>query len=165
MFELRLGAARDYLTLAPGWATHVVSIADPGPAAVPRLAPRFVFVRFEDTERRSVDGPTREHVEEILDFSRELRSDDRLLIHATAGFNRAAAVAVAILVQHDVAVDEALQRIDTLCKGATPNRLICAYADEVLGTGGRIGAALALRNREGKSPLKGDASRGKRLFA
>lgn len=88
-------------------------------------------------------APTREHVEEILAWARELPPDARLLVHCYAGISRSTAAALAIMVQ-DMGRDsigDAIDRLLDIRRSACPNPLITMHADDLLGCGGRLHSA------------------------
>ena len=133
-------------------ATHVLSLLDPGKR--PWLHPstpteNWKLLNFDDIEEPSYDrSPTKEHVERILDWAKNLPVDTVLLVHCEAGVSRSTAAALAILVQYHglEQIDKCVDLLFGVRPEAAPNRLIARYADEILGCNGRLVAAANMLN-------------------
>ncbi len=149
----------DLENLAGTAFTKVISISDAETKAtggsellLRRLFPTaaFHFSYFDDVEFAKLDGPDRNSVYRILNFSRNFTLADKILIHCRAGISRSTAIACAIAVQHSPVGDEkgALEHVRALRPMMLPNFLIIKLADEVLGRDGKLIQAVA-RKRAG----------------
>lgn len=132
--------------------THVLSILDPmepEPAAFADF-PRHdrLTLRFDDVIE-PIPGyapPLPKHVEDILRFGREIGAEalPTLLIHCHAGISRSTAAATALLLQAfpELGAEQALDHIREVRPQAWPNSRMVGFADEQLGRGGTLVAAL-----------------------
>ena len=137
--------------------THVLSILDPDwpdPEAFRAYDQHHrTILRFHDViePRPNLVLPRRDHVEAILAFGRELRppmpdgAAGHLLIHCHAGISRSTAAMAMLLAQLDPQADEdsILGRVVEIRPQAWPNSVMIGFADEALGRGGRLSAAVA----------------------
>jgi predicted protein tyrosine phosphatase len=134
--------------------THVISIweksleQDPKRREIVRLvAPqaRYHFAFFEDTTNRlGPDAPTLADVEKILDFTRKLPAEAKVLVHCQAGVSRSPAIAYAIVCQHSNPGEEGagLDYIKSIRPLIVPNELIVALADQLLQREGQMSLQL-----------------------
>lgn len=88
--------------------------------------------------------PARQHVEALLEFSRAWDGNQPLLIHCWAGISRSMASAYTILCDRlgpgrEEEIAAAMRR---RAPHAQPNRLLVQHADEALGRGGAMLAAV-----------------------
>ena len=131
--------------------THVLSILDPGwpePAAFESFDPHFrATFHFHDAIEPDpgVVMPERSDVDRILAFGREAGDERHLLIHCHAGISRSTAAMLMILAQaHPTETEEAIvDRLLAIRPQAWPNSRMVAFADESLGRGGRLLAAVS----------------------
>jgi predicted protein tyrosine phosphatase len=150
--------------------THILSIHDPELADPPGFTDfpphRRLSLRFNDIiepEPHRV-APSREDVERLLEFGRELAEpppQDRqarphLLIHCHAGVSRSTAAAALILAEAkpDRPARAVFEEIVRLRPRAWPNLRILEFGDRLLGRRGEILAAAAevYRNRLAREP-------------
>lgn len=125
-------------------ATHVLSLLDPGKR--PWLHPSTPLQNwrkwiFEDVIDPSYDrAPTKEQIEQVLEWSAGLPDDAVLLVHCEAGISRSTAVALAILVQkHGLdQIDRCVDLLFGVRPESAPNPLIAKYADQILNCGGKL---------------------------
>ncbi|MBV9290316.1 MAG: protein-tyrosine-phosphatase [Hyphomicrobiales bacterium] len=131
--------------------THVLSILDPGwpePAAFDAFGPhvRATF-RFHDMIEPAPGAllPQKADVAAILAFARDAGDISHLLIHCHAGISRSTASMLMILAQAHPRESErqAADRLVRIRPQAWPNSRMVSFADELLGRGGRLMAALA----------------------
>lgn len=137
--------------------THVVSIWEKNLEdnkgccdLVKAVAPRaeLLFSYFEDMSDPSYPGaPRLQDVQRILDFTRQLPSKAKVLVHCRAGVSRSTAIGYAILCQHSKPGMELenLEHVQSLRDLVFPNRLIVELADKALE---RHGAMLLHLRRE-----------------
>jgi predicted protein tyrosine phosphatase len=154
-FELRIGALHSIGTLVPEFRpTHLLGILDP-PTPEPAIyghepnSRATLLLRFQDIDAGEPDGPTAEHVREIIAFADQVRSAHarapaRLLVHCHAGISRSTASAY-IALARDFGLERANDAFQALLRAAVnpwPNRRLIALADDALGAGGRLLAPL-----------------------
>ena len=131
--------------------THVLSLlgpTSPDPPEFAAFAPhRRLILRFHDViePRSDQNAPTREDVERLLVFGREVSetADAPLLVHCRAGVSRSTAAAALILMQANPAwpASAALDAVAASRPRAWPNLLILEFGDALLGRNGEIAAA------------------------
>ncbi len=136
--------------------THVLSILYPNgqePEAFWTYDPHHrIEMHFNDAIESGpgIELPQARHVEEILAFGnafqRDLaaRREAHLLIHCHAGISRSTAAMTALLMQADPDETEEriFERLVAIRPRAWPNSLMIGFADDLLGRGGRLTAAL-----------------------
>jgi predicted protein tyrosine phosphatase len=136
--------------------THVLSILDPNwpePEAFWAYDPHHrVEMHFNDAIEPGpgIELPQVRHVEEILAFGsafqRDLaaRREAHLLIHCHAGISRSTAAMTTLLMQADPEETEEriFERLVAIRPKAWPNSLMIGFADDLLGRGGQLTAAL-----------------------
>lgn len=149
-----------------GRVSHVLSILDPDwpdPEAFKAWDPhRRTILHFHDAIEPApgIRLPTPEHVRAILAFGRSLAEDasrdasrdereagrdGHLLVHCHAGISRSTAAMAMMMAQAepDAAEDDLVARLHAIREKAWPNLLMIEMADERLGRGGRLTAAVA----------------------
>jgi predicted protein tyrosine phosphatase len=135
--------------------THVLSILDP---LYPEPADFAAYgwherltLRFDDIIEPTPGMvlPQLEHIEELLQFGQGLAAADddplrHLLIHCHAGISRSTASMAALLAEARPQADEdaIFAHIREIRPQAWPNSRMVAMADDLLGRGGRLLAAL-----------------------
>jgi predicted protein tyrosine phosphatase len=132
--------------------SHLLSILDPEHPELadfePSTARRRLILRFHDVivPTPGSVSPEPTHVEAILEFGRKLPDADpaHLLVHCHAGVSRSTAAMTALLAQAhpDVAEADILEHVRSIRPQTWPNSLMIAFADRLLGRGGRLLAAL-----------------------
>ncbi len=88
--------------------------------------------------------PAREHIDALLEFSRRWDASQPLLIHCWAGISRSMASAFTILCDRlgPGREEEIAMAMRRRAPHAQPNRLLVTHADQALGRGGAMVAAL-----------------------
>lgn len=144
-----------------GQVTHILSMVDPddGPS-IPALGvppDRHLVLLCDDVDSRAEAlrrermmpgsrciAPTLLTVKKALAFAKTLPEQATLLIHCGQGISRSPALAFGILcqAQPNLPENEVLQQVMRLRPFASPNALIVAHADELLGRHGRMSQAL-----------------------
>ena len=125
-------------------ATHVLSLLDPG--IRPFLHPKtdknnWLLLHFEDNINEcELNGPTRNDVKHILEWSKMIPADSTLLVHCEAGVSRSTAAALAILVQYNGIdkLDQCILDLLAVRPQACPNPLITKWADDELKCNGKL---------------------------
>lgn len=89
-------------------------------------------------------APSPEHVTAILDFARAWDRNAPMVVHCYAGISRstAAAFVIAAALQPERDESELARELRARSPTATPNPLIVAHADELLGRKGRMVSAI-----------------------
>lgn len=127
---------------------RVISLLGPDQAApdVPGDVARLTL-RFHDIAAPSpgLIAPDQARVEALLAFGRAWTEPGPMVVHCWMGISRSPAAALALACAADPSRDEeeialALRRASPT---ATPNPLIVALADDLLGRGGRLARAAA----------------------
>ncbi len=130
-------------------ATHLIAL----------VSPSTEFERPQETEpdaclhlsfndiaekREGLVAPTREHMRQILNFAASVPASQTLVVHCYAGVSRstASAYAIACARRPDLAESALAARLRTLSPSATPNPLLVAHADALLGREGRMVSAI-----------------------
>ncbi len=149
---LKVGGLHTIDADLPGFRpTHLIGILDPAmpepPAYAHEPASRDALVmRFRDSEAGVDDGPSESHVAAMLVMIERalVAPSGRLLIHCHAGASRSTATAYTALVRRDGAAraEESFAELLRITNKPWPNRTIVQHADELLGAGGRMLAAL-----------------------
>jgi predicted protein tyrosine phosphatase len=125
--------------------SHVLTLLSPDhaeqtlPLCAP--APAYLKLHFHDiTEKRAgLIEPNIELITAILQFGRSWSSDHPMLIHCWAGISRSSAAAFLIACdRNDQCEDRIARELRQRAPFATPNRLMVALADDLLGRAGRM---------------------------
>ena len=121
---------------------HVLSLVSPEAELAPIAAPRTVL-RFNDivAPRPGLVAPDAETIAAIL----ALGGHATLLIHCFAGVSRSTAAAYILACASRPPGEEGALAafLRDACPEATPNALMIALADEILGRGGAMSQAIA----------------------
>lgn len=130
----------------------VLTIEDPGARTGLRLrftrkpAPPHLVLAFEDVDDDTLGlaVATEDHVARALEFARR-NQEAALLVHCFHGVGRSASIALAILADRSAPGEEAdaLRQLLAIRPEATPNLVVIAHADRLLGRGGRLIEAVA----------------------
>lgn len=163
MFELKISDIFEAVKLSQEWATHTISLVDPGiedydgidiklpVASQDRKLQRYYFHDIISTgdfmlflaEEAIPILATAQQIQDILDFTAPLASTDKLLVHCQAGISRSTAVACGVLCQHGLSPSEAVQYVLSIRPRAKPNQHVLKLFDEILGLEGKLMAILA----------------------
>ena len=143
--------------LARSRPSRLVSLLAPdqlepdAPAGLPRLTLRFHDI---SEPREGLVAPSRAMVAELLAFGAAWREQGPLLVHCWMGISRSTAAALALACAVDPARDvlEIAVALRQLSPTATPNPLIVAFADDLLGRGGKLADAAAAIGRGVQAP-------------
>ncbi|WP_342642964.1 tyrosine phosphatase family protein [Rhodoligotrophos ferricapiens] len=142
--------------------SHVVTLL--GPTADPVIVEGIgsddhLRLQFNDitAAMTGLICPSAEHVEGLMTFIQRWPRKSPILIHCWAGISRSTAAAYAALCAHRPEEDELVlaMRLRQASPTATPNRLIVAYADDILGRRGRMVDALDQIGR-GREAVQGE---------
>jgi predicted protein tyrosine phosphatase len=129
--------------------SHLVSLLSPEnmiatpPGFPPAMHLKLAINDIVDPKQGTVP-PAREHIDALLAFSRNWDARQPLLIHCWAGISRSMASAYTVLCDRlgpgsEIQVARAMRQ---RAPHAQPNRLLVQHADDALGRGGGMLAAL-----------------------
>lgn len=129
----------------------VLTIEDPNAKPADRLrfsnetTTKHMVLKFEDvdSERFGYATASRDQVREAIEFGRE-HADGTLLVHCMHGVGRSAACALAIIADRmgPGRETEAVTELIAMRPDATPNLIVVYHADDILGSGGALKAAV-----------------------
>src|ERR1700760_2205322 len=135
--------------LAEHAPSHLVSLLSPEhmiqtPAGFPAAAHLKIGINDITDPAAGLAPPARVHVDALLKFSRAWDGKQPFLIHCWAGISRSMASAYTILCDRlepgrETEIAQAMRR---RAPHAQPNRLLVRHADEALGRGGAMLAAV-----------------------
>ncbi len=153
--RLTICGLQELRTFQDAAVTHVLSILDPSypePTDFSAYGPHErLTLRFDDIIEPAPGMllPQRRHVEELLEFGQGLTAPDgdplgHLLVHCHAGISRSTASMATLLAEARPDADEdwIFAHIRQIRPQAWPNSRMVGMADELLGRGGRMTAAL-----------------------
>jgi predicted protein tyrosine phosphatase len=126
---------------------HIISIGAPGDSAPAGFELCVNRIRLEFHDDTGEIGPQRWHVEQVIDFGRQIQAEGgRLLVHCEAGISRSSAAALTVLATWLGAgkEQEAVDRTYAAQPHAWPNSQLVEHADELLE---RNGALIGAVNR------------------
>ena len=140
MFEIKVMSYDDAKKcMQSGWPTKIISlIKENMPFWGNGLEVQHLKLQFADVHNITTDElhPSLYHFNRILDFTKDLTDDDRVLVHCIAGISRSTSASIAILIQHGMSYEDAYNQIATQRPQLEPNRLITEYTDDHFNLGG-----------------------------
>lgn len=128
--------------------THVISLLSPtaDPVALPHYKGALLSLRFHDIDapRERLIAPTELDVAAIIAFARTAQSDATILVHCWAGVSRSTAAAYILqcLLHPQLSEMQSAMTLRAKAPYATPNALLVAHGDRLLGRDGRMNAAI-----------------------
>lgn len=129
--------------------SHILTLIGPAaqpPACVGAPKAKRLHLLFNDIIEPQDDLilPTAQHVADLLAFGRDWDRRSPMLVHCWAGISRSTAAAYILASDHRGAGSETelATRLRAASPTATPNRLLVALADEILGRSGAMTAAI-----------------------
>jgi predicted protein tyrosine phosphatase len=147
MFELIVsGYDQALITINTGWPTKIISLVG---QKMERYGAHHMHFMFDDISR-PIAGyihPIRDDLARILQFSKLFTDHDKVLVHCLQGISRSTAVAVGILIQHGMSIDDAYNTVALQRPQLSPNLLIITYIDEFFGLKGALIALIAKNER------------------
>ncbi|MEM8937601.1 MAG: protein-tyrosine phosphatase family protein [Pseudomonadota bacterium] len=124
---------------------HVISLLSPGsdfPTIDILAEDDHHRVEVHDVRDETPDcvAPAASHVNGVIKFIRRWRTEAPLLVHCWAGVSRSTATAYIAACVHNPSADEGeiAMALSRASPTAFPNTRIVAFADEILGRGGRM---------------------------
>lgn len=133
MFDLRVCGVKEAADLiSRGWPTRVLSVVSPT-LDLPWNHERHLAVRVHDIEHDRGEGwilPSKEHLDQALAFTADLRDDDRLIVHCRHGIGRSTATAIGVCIQHGMAPEAAYRHVEGIRDFLLPNATIIKLVDQ-----------------------------------
>jgi len=136
-------------TLAAHEPSHLISLLSPEhmiqtPAGFPAHMHLRLGINDIVDPSAGTAPPARQHIDELLAFSRSWDAKKPLLIHCWAGISRSMASAFTILNDRlgPGSESQIARAMRQRAPHAQPNRLLVSHADDALGRGGRMVGAL-----------------------
>jgi predicted protein tyrosine phosphatase len=120
---------------------HVISIGAPGDPTPAGFELCANGIRLEFHDDTGEIGPQREHVEQVIDFGRQVEHEGgRLLVHCEAGISRSSAAALTVFATWLGAgkEQEAVDRVYGAQPHAWPNSQLVEHADDLLERNGAL---------------------------
>lgn len=152
MFELKICGIFEASRWAEnGWPTHIISMVDPG-VNLPFTCKNHLILHLHDVEsqlRNEWVLPNEQHLDAILDFSKDLQDGDRLLVHCHQGLSRSTSAAIGIMVQHGMDAESAYRYVESVRDILLPNGLITNMIDKRFGLNNAL-MDLVLNERRAK---------------
>jgi len=129
-----------HITIGGVNATHVLTLIDEDvevtyPEGVQTMRLNMFDVEYEDDIL--IGTPKMEHVQRIINFANSIdKKNDRVVVHCWAGVSRSTAAALIILyVLYNNDIKQAIDKLLEIRPQASPNKLLCKYADIILNDG------------------------------
>ena len=120
------------------WATHLISLTDPGDTKFLVTSPRtdlyhLVLELADVTDPQDPHAATPEHIQQLIAFGRDLPAGATLLCHCRGGIGRSPAAAAIALTARGMTPTGALDTVLGIRRQAQPNPWMLLLADEALG--------------------------------
>ncbi len=139
MFEFKvLGLSEAGVEISRKWPTRIISLLSSN-LPIEHHGEHHLIIDVDDVHDTS-DGKfaTMAMIQRALDHTRDLTSDDHLLVHCFAGQSRSTAMMTGILIQHGMTAKDALEAVKENRSVLMPNRLIIALLDNHFGLEGEL---------------------------
>jgi predicted protein tyrosine phosphatase len=120
---------------------HIISIGAPGDPTPAGFELCANGIRLEFHDDTGEIGPQRWHVEQVIDFGRQVAHEGgRLLVHCEAGISRSSAAALTLFATWlgTGKEQEAVDKTYAVQPHAWPNSQLVEHADELLGRDGAL---------------------------
>jgi predicted protein tyrosine phosphatase len=136
--EVQILSAPEARSRVHRWATHLISLTDPGDTKFLVTSPRtdlchlvLELADVTDPDHPHVARPA--HIQQLIDLGRDLPAGATLLCHCRGGIGRSPAAAAIALTARGMTPTEALDTVLDLRRQAQPNPWMLLLADEALG--------------------------------
>jgi predicted protein tyrosine phosphatase len=139
MFEIKVsGITEAAIWIKNDWPTKIVSLLNPEVVldydveAIVNCGIPHLLVKVHDIEEPMEDQvlPNKNHIGSVFDFTKDLKENDRILVHCHMGVSRSAATAIGILMQHGMDYESAYTYIKKIRDCASPNHMIVKLLDD-----------------------------------
>lgn len=130
MFQLKVvGLDEAEMLVYCFWPTCIVSLTSNETINWNYVNHLHVRVNDVATDDGNAIAPALHHVHTVLEFTKNLTSVDRLLVHCFAGQSRSTAMAIAICIQHGMNYKEAFDHVASIRTILMPNTLFIKHID------------------------------------
>lgn len=137
-------------TIVRSEAKNLMSLMGPGKTR-PRpnsITGSYLALEFNDISTQETNGliaPSREHVDQIINFALDWDRKSPLIIHCWMGISRstAAAAIVSAVLCRDARIERIARAMRIASPMATPNSLMIQHGDEALDLGGKLISTIA----------------------
>lgn len=133
MFELKIsGIYEASRWVTNGWATHVISLVDPS-THIDFKCDNHLILKFHDVESQVMDEwvlPSEQHVDAILEFTKNIPDNTKLLVHCHQGLSRSTAAAIGVMLQKGMDPESAYLYVESVRDILLPNGLITQILDD-----------------------------------
>jgi predicted protein tyrosine phosphatase len=137
MFDMKITGLTE-ASLFAWWATKTISTVSTEVKHKGNDIHLIVYMSDITEEKQNHIHPQRHHVNDILDFTKDLNDDDRLLVHCHQGMSRSTATAIGIVIQHGLSIEEAFAHVLKIRPMMLPNTLILKHMDDALKLDGKL---------------------------
>jgi predicted protein tyrosine phosphatase len=141
-------------TVESSGASHLVSLINDGalvvrPQSIPEANHLFLGINDITEPQDGMVLPGEEHVRQLIAFAESWERRQPMVVHCYAGISRstAAAFITVCVTQPRRGEAEIAQRLRRASRFATPNALLVAIADDILGRNGRMVDAITAIGR------------------
>ena len=134
-------------------------MVDPG-IAIPFTCENHLILHLHDVESQLRDHwilPNESHVNSILEFTKDLTSTDRLLVHCHQGLSRSTSAAIGVMIQHGMDYLAAYKHVESVRDILLPNGLITNMIDNKFDLNGEL-LGLVMNERRDKMRKRMDDS-------
>ncbi len=116
--------------------THIISLIE----NVRFLGNNHLHLQVSDIHGPTLGftHPIKEHLDELLDYTRNLTDSDRILVHCFAGQSRSTAAAIAIIIQHGMNYIDAFDHVSSLRPISLPNTAFIKLIDNHFELNGKL---------------------------
>lgn len=114
-----------------GIPDKIISLVDPLIAKNLEADNNHIVIPVHDIDQ-PIQGwvyPAVEHIREVLEFTRDIKENDNVLVHCHAGVSRSTAMAIGILIQHGMPPKDAVEYVFEIRDCAWPNNLMIDLLD------------------------------------
>jgi predicted protein tyrosine phosphatase len=137
MFEIKIVPLAQARTILLGpWPTLAVSMIDTDVSDFPSRGAHHLVVQANDVGTRQPIAYR--HVAEILDFTAQASSADRVLVNCMAGLSRSPALAIGVLIGGGLSWEAAFSRVEGQQPMLSPNTEIIRFVDDYFDLGGQL---------------------------
>lgn len=119
--------------------THIVSAVETLDE-FPPYSNKHIHVSFSDisSPMEFLVAPEMEHLLAVLEFAKDLKDTDRVLVHCFAGISRSTSLAIGICMQNGLPFAEAFAYVEQVRPVLSPNHRIITLIDEHFALDGKL---------------------------
>ncbi len=136
---------------------YLISVIDPGYAPdTPDKVEKHLKLGFDDITKISEDNimfrtnidsipqllPNEQHVESIINFTKDCKVKDDIVVHCWCGVSRSMATAAYLLCRENLEdIDKNIKYLRSIAPHANPNKLLIKYFEKKLNIGNEMSKA------------------------